>query len=151
MTSSQRSLTGLLFLIDLSVPENRLTFERFAYFRDYIRPTGYVQKVPYNWYRCSCGNKTAVRKGLAGVHVFSSGCVRRETRIRMNAEGNRGPREAPAHNKGKIYVKDNPQGEKYVTPERHDAMYYGLEGEIHSLRVREAPNKGKKFVDGKYL
>ena len=141
------------------MPENRLTFERFAYFKDYIRPTGYVQKVPYNWYRCSCGNKTAVRKGLAGLHIFSCGCLRRETRIRMNAEGNRGPGgcrpkngvRAPAHNKGKIYVKDNPPGEKYVTPERHDAMYYGLEGEVHALRVREAPNKGKKFVDGKYV
>ena len=77
----------------------------------------------------------------------------------MNAEGNRGPGgsrpknggRAPAHNKGKVYVKDNPPGDKYVTPERHDAMYWGLEGEVHSLRVRVAPNKGKKKVGNTYV
>lgn len=141
------------------MPENRLTFLRQHHLKDYIRPNGYVQKILYNLYKCTCGNTTVVRKGLAGKHVFSCGCLRRETRIRMNAEGNRGPGgsrpkngvRAPAHNKGKVYVKDNPPGDKYVTPERHDAMYWGLEGEVHSLRVRVAPNKGKKKVGNTYV
>ncbi len=138
--------------------ETRLTFLRQAYMKDYIRPNGYVQKVLYNWYKCSCGNTTVVRKGLVGKHIFSCGCLRREIRIQMNAEGNRGPGgsrpkgvRAPAHNKGKVFLKDNPPGEKYVTPERADALHYGLDGEVHSLRVREAPNKGKKFIDGRYV
>ena len=141
------------------MPENRLTFLKRHHLKDYIRPNGYVQKILYNLYQCSCGNTTVVRKGLVGKHVFSCGCLRRETRIRMNAEGNRGPGgcrpkngvRAPAHNKGKVYVKDNPPGEKYITPERHDAMYWGLEGEVHSLRVRVAPNKGKKKVGDTYV
>ena len=123
MSSSQRQPTGLSFWIGQNVPENRLTFIKRSHIKDYVRPTGYVQKIIYNLYQCSCGKKTSVRRGLAGVHIFSCGCLRRETRIRMNAEGNRGPGgcrpkngvRAPAHNKGKVYVKDNPSGEKYVT------------------------------------
>jgi len=38
----------------------------------------------------------------------------------------------------------------YITPERQEAMYYGLDGEIHSLRQKPPPwNKGKRKKDVK--
>ena len=57
-----------------------------------------------------------------------------------------------ASNKGKIRQYRDDGSWYMVTPERSDAIYYGLEGEVHSLRQRsQAHNKGKKFVDGHYL
>ena len=67
-------------------------------------------------------------------------------------KGNKSP------TKGLVFIPDKPghRAKKgrtghYEKPERADAQYYGLEGEVHSLRIREAPNKGKKFKDGKYI
>ena len=69
-------------------------------------------------------------------------------------KGNKSP------TKGLVFIPDNPghrarynkgRTGHYEKPERADAIYYGLEGEVHSLRIRQAPNKGKKFIDGKYI
>jgi len=75
-----------------------------------------------------------------------------------NINGGGGKKGQKAHNKGKIFLRDDPrkgtaQGGtgSYVTPERADAIFYGMEGEIHSLRVRETHNKGKKKVNGVFI
>ena len=52
-------------------------------------------------------------------------------------------------NKGKVFMPDRPgrfgSTGYYVTPERADAIHYGLDGEVHSARVKVAHNKGKKI------
>lgn len=59
------------------------------------------------------------------------------------------------HNKGKVFIADKPGRANstghFVTPERADAIFYGIEGEVHSLRIKIAHNKGKKFENGRYI
>lgn len=67
-------------------------------------------------------------------------------------KGNKSP------TKGLVFIPDNPghRAKKgrtghYEKPERADAIYYGLEGEVHSARQRsQAHNKGKKLINGVY-
>jgi len=158
--------------VDLS--ESRLTFVRFDHIKTYKESNGWNRRVIFDLYRCSCGNEKVIRRssvnGKGSNLTRSCGCLRKEVgRKRMqkmredgvvqsnwgninDVNKNGGISRANKKMKtGKVrwYRED---GSWYmITKERADALYYGLEGEVHSLRVREAPNKGKKFINGKYV
>ena len=151
--------------------ESRLTFVRFDHFKKVKMSDGYMRSVPYDLYACSCGNeKVIARRKVKRNATRSCGCLisesAREKLKRVNELGINGPNIRP--NVGNINdINKNGKCGKAVlgkvrwyredgsyfmiTKERADALYYGLEGEVHSLRIREAPNKGKKFVNGKYV
>ena len=153
--------------------EQRLTFLRFSHFVEYTQKGKFVQRIPHDVYQCTCGNqKTVERYKVKHGRVRSCGCLQKEIHSkRMKSEemakyrqvggneGNKfgagGKKGQKAHNKGKIFIADRPGRANstghFVTPERADAIYYGVEGEVHSLRVKKAHNKGKKFINGKYI
>lgn len=153
--------------------ENRLTFVRFSHFVEYKHKGKFVQKIPHDVYQCSCGNqKTIERYKVKNGRTRSCGCLAKEVHSkRMKSEemvkhrrvggneGNKygaGPKKGNVpFNKGKVFMPDRPgrfgSTGYYVTPERADAIHYGLDGEVHSARVKVAHNKGKKFKDGKYI
>ena len=145
--------------------QSRLTFVRFSHLKTYTSPTtNKSQDIPYDVFKCICGKEhIAQRRLVKEGRIRSCGCLNAQLASarmkKLNDEGrmkhnNRRSYKRTkywASNKGKIrqYRED---GSFYmVTPERSDAIYYGLDGEIHSLRQRHAPNKGKKFVNGKYV
>tara|TARA_Y100000310_G_scaffold11587_1_gene12119 strand:+ start:707 stop:1162 length:456 start_codon:yes stop_codon:yes gene_type:complete len=148
--------------------KSRLTFVKFARFQDFTTKRGYITRVPYNLYRCSCGTLKEIRQAhVKRGKTLSCGCLNRELaaermrtelaqyRVSGGNEGNRkgggGRKGQKAPNKGKVFLRENPPGEKYVTRERADAIYWGMDGEVSSLRQKGgAANKGKKLVDGKY-
>lgn len=147
------------------ITNQRLTFVRFSHFKHYTSPTtGKSQDVPYDVFKCICGKEhIAQRRLVKEGRIRSCGCLNAQlASIRMKKLNDAGRMKHNnrrsykrqrywASNKGKIrqYRED---GSWYmVTPERADAIYYGLEGEVHSLRQRsQAHNKGKKLVDGHY-
>ncbi len=151
--------------------ESRLTFIRHDHFKEYKTKKGYITKIPYNLYQCECGKTKVIRREhVKRGFTKSCGCLNRELssqrmhsglnliqyRISGGNEGNvnggGGKKGQKAHNKGKIYLKNNPPGEKYVTEERLDAIFLGLEGEIHSLRIAdEWLDFDPKFVKPQHL
>ena len=113
-------------------------------------------------YRCECGRTLETRTDRVNSgETRSCGCLRIEKSTRRLKEISRekkvlggktsrpGPENGP---KGLVRVKDPETGVlRFVTPEREAAMFWGLEGEVHSLRQRSAPwNKGKKKKEGKW-
>ena len=124
----------------------------------------YKTKVLIDLYRCTCGTEKEIRRAhVKRGTILSCGCLNKElssARYEKNIakyrnvggnEGNKygggGRKGQKPHNKGKIFLK----GIGYVTPQRADAIYWGLKGEVWNLRERFAPNKGKKFIDGEYV
>lgn len=152
---------------------SRLTFLKHSHNKVYIDKNGYKNTTVYNVYKCECGNvHTASRSHVKTLQVKSCGCLKKESDRKMGLaykgnlkpmkkgdkkRGNSGAKKGtPAYNKGMVLIKDYPNKRwstgHYVKPEVADAMFYGLEGEVHSLRQRsKAHNKGKKFKDGKYV
>ena len=150
---------------------SRLTFVRHSHLQEYKTKKGYVNKIPYDVYRCECGTEKVIRREhVKRGKTLSCGCLNRELsskrmhsglnliqyRVSGGNKGNRlgggGKKGQIAHNKGKIYLKDNPPGEKYVSEGRLDAIFYGVEGEIHSLKIAdEWIEFDPKFVKPKYL
>lgn len=144
--------------------DSRLTFVRHSHLKTYTSPTtGKSQDIPYDVFKCICGKEhIAQRRLVQEGRIRSCGCLNAQLASarmkKLNDEGrmkhnNRRSYERKRYwstNKGKIrqYRED---GSWYmVTPERSDAIYYGLDGEVHSLRQRTAHNKGKTLVDGHY-
>ena len=153
--------------------ESRLTFVKHSHNKVYIDKDGYKCTYAYNVYKCRCGNfHTALKKHVKRGEIKSCGCLKKET-DRAKGLANKGnlilrkkgcervpnsgrKKGSVAPNKGMILIKDYPNRRwstgHYVKPEVADAMYYGLEGEVESLRQRsKAHNAGKKFVDGGYV
>ena len=147
-----------------------LTFVRRDHLKEYKSKKKYITKIPYDLYQCSCGKTKVIRRAhVKSGKVKSCGHLRKEIALekmysgvrliqyRMsggnegNVNGGGGKKGNKIHNKGKILIKDNPPGEKFITFERLTAMYHGLDGEVHSLRKRDAPNKGKSLVNGRYI
>lgn len=146
--------------------ESRLTFIRFDHIQTYTESNGWKRRIIFDLYQCSCGNQKVIRRSAVqgkGSHLTRScGCLRREVGIekmkRMNRDGtaqrnwnnqndvnkNGGISRSNIKNKtGKVRWY-NPDGTwRMVTKERADALYYGLDGEIHTL-------KGKRWKGGDY-
>ena len=152
--------------------ESRLTFVRFDHFKQKKMSDGFIRNVPYDLYQCSCGKqKIIARRKIKDNTTRSCGCLARESSRKklkkINELGINGPCIRPNIgnindiNKngkcgkailGKVRCYRDDGSFYFVTPERLDAIYYGLEGEVHSLRQRKTtPNKGKKLVNGRYV
>ena len=151
--------------------EQRLTYVRFDHFKEKKMSDGYTRNIAYDLYKCRCGkHKVVARHKVKRDETKSCGCLSIEAnRVKMrriNALGLGGPNRRPnvgninnvnktgkcGVNKGKVRLYRDDGSFYYVTKERLDAIYYGLEGEVHSLRRRKTtPNKGKKLVNGRYV
>ena len=136
--------------------ESRLTYVRFSHFRDYIKEGKYVQRVPYDVYKCVCGNEKAIQRHKVNAgRTLSCGCLNREIhskrmkselmaqyRVVGGNEGNKygggGKKGSKAHNKGKVFIPDYPNKRhstgRFMKREEADALYYGIEGEVNSLK-----------------
>lgn len=152
----------------MSDSEQKLRFIKFVEFRKAKRKRygkEYIYTFAYNLYECGyCGRHKVIRGHDIKNGTKSCGCLTRkqalknikyihENKLNWNGGSKMGRK---AHNKGKVLIKDYPNQRHstghYVTKERADAIHYGLDGEVHSLRQRsKAHNAGKKFVDGKYV
>ncbi len=117
-------------------------------------------------YRCKCGSQiVTIRKDVRVGKTRSCGCLRREhlKKAGLKSQFPKGhqmnigndywkkrKKKPQSPSKGKIRLYDPPNQRKkytYITQERADAMYWGLDGEIHSARLRPAPwNKGRQDV-----
>jgi len=157
----------------MKLPESRLTFVKFDHFREYKRRDGYTQNIPYDLYKCACGKaKVICRRHVARGTTISCGCLQREIQLRnvtnrvpfkKGHKTNVGRKNKTSPTKDKIFIRNGPTGNEtiannrryytgyYVTKGRADAIFWGLDGEVESLRIREAPNKGTKLkiVNGK--
>ena len=149
--------------------ESRLVFIRFDHFRLKQRPDyDAMYKIPYDLYQCSCGTqKVILRRMVRENRTKSCGCLSREKArermIKINELGLTSRPPPPNYKnryriqkngragkgtKGKIRIFDENGKRKYVTPERLTAIHYGLDGEVHSARLRPAPwNKGRQDVE----
>ena len=153
------------------VSEQRLTYVRFDHFKQKKMSDGYIRNIAYDLYKCGCGkHKVVARHKVRRNETKSCGCLFTEAnRVKMrriNELGLGGPNRRPnvgninnvnktgkcGVNKGKVRCYREDGSFYFVTPERLDAIYYGLDGEVHSLRQRsQAHNKGKKLIKGKYI
>ena len=154
--------------------ESRLTFVRFSHFKEWKLKKGGTTRKPYDVYKCVCGNETVTRREhIRSGRVKSCGCLKKEVSrknglktknliplkkgsSKIQSLGGKATKGRKSPTKGKIFIKDYPNRRystgSFVKPEVADAMFYGVEGEVHSLRQRtKAHNAGKKFKDGKYV
>ena len=113
-------------------------------------------------YRCQCGRSVEARTDRVNSgETRSCGCLRiekstrrleelpREKKVLGGRTSRPGPRNGP---RGLVRIRDESGSLRFVTPERADAVYWGLDGEVHSLRQRSAPwNKGRKKKEGKWF
>ena len=59
--------------------KSRLTFVKFARFQDFTTKRGYITRVPYNLYRCTCGTLKEIRQEhVKRGKTLSCGCLNRE-------------------------------------------------------------------------
>ena len=114
--------------------EQRLTFLRFSRIKLGTRKgRKNPLRIPYDWFQCICGNQIEVkRSSVKQGNTKSCGCLRREI------------------GREKIKIIDEEGNKKYVKFERVVAMFYGIDGEVHSLKTKETHNKGKKLLNGKF-
>lgn len=155
--------------------ESRLTFIRFDHFETYTESNGWKRRVIYDLYQCSCGNQKVIRRtsvrGKGSNLTRSCGCLRKEVgrkkmqKMRENGlvKSNLGNRNDVNKNGGisrsNVINKTgkvrwyNPDGTWHmITKELADARFYGLEGELHSLRIAdEWIHFDPKYVESKYL
>lgn len=146
---------------------SRLTFVRFHHSREITDGHGYKCTYVYNLYKCKCGkHKVASRKSVRAGNTKSCGCLAKEVQRNIgNTYGvknlifiKKGERELGMiggakskgrvpHNKGKVFIPDYPNKPhstgRFVKPEEADALYWGLEGEVHSL-------EGQRWKRGDY-
>ena len=145
--------------------EQRLTFVRFSHFKEWKLKKGGVTRKPMNVYRCKCGNeKMARREHVRSGKIRSCGCLHREVARRVGLEtknlvplkkgsseiqrlGGKATKGRKSLTEGKVFIKDYPNKRystgRFVTPEEADAEYYGLDGEVNSL-------KGQRWKQGDY-
>lgn len=135
------------------VSEQKLKFIKFAEFRKVKRKRygkEYIYTFAYNLYQCGhCGNFKVIRNHDVKQGTKSCGCLTRKQALKNikyihenNLNWNGGSVVGrKAHNKGKVLIKDFPNQRHstghYVSKERADAMFYGLEGELHSLQIAD--------------
>ena len=117
------------------MPHNRLTFVKFHHFSHYTRK-GYTEKIPFDLYRCECGNEVVRRRTSVKSEnqnsIFSCGCLRMENVRKLHASGlatkgnKRGARKGHIpHNKGKIRITQNGKI-RYVDDQELREIYYGV-------------------------
>ena len=116
-----------------AMPEQRLTFVRHHHSRNYTRPSGFIEKVPYCLYQCVCGKQKVLRKSSVTDKrrnsAWSCGCLRlenlqkiREKGLNKNGTGRKGK---PSHNKGKVRIEV--EGKiRFVTPKEADEILHKL-------------------------
>ena len=116
-----------------AMPEQRLTYVRHHHNKDYTRPSGYVERVPYNLYQCVCGKQKVLRKSSVTDKrrnsAWSCGCLRLENlqRIRemgLDRNGN-GRKGKPTHNKGKVRIEVDGKI-RFVKPKEADEILHKL-------------------------
>lgn len=161
LNSNEETIRG--FMLPNSC-EQRLTYVRFDHFKEKKWSDGYTRKISYDLYKCSCGkHKVVARHKVRLKQTKSCGCLATETnRAKMrkiNALGLGGPNRRPNINninnvnktgkcgaiKGKVRCYRDDGTWYYVTPERLEALYYGLEGEVHSLNKQSDPDATEKW------
>tara|TARA_R100000808_G_scaffold410_3_gene2191 strand:+ start:4350 stop:4838 length:489 start_codon:yes stop_codon:yes gene_type:complete len=162
MVKDKGQLTG-------KIDGSRLTMVRFSH-RD-----KFGHRI--NVYRCDCGNYTKVyHQAVVQLNTKSCGCLqkeyqpiaykrmlkydkkRRENHLKSckgRSPLNKGKKRVDVLVDGEIKHKFVAENEvaKYEKQfmRQLTALYHGLDGEVESLREREAPNKGKKFIGGHYV
>ena len=116
-----------------AMPEQRLTFVRHHHSRNYTRPSGFIEKVPYCLYQCVCGKQKVLRKSSVTDKrrnsAWSWGCLRLENlqKIRekgLNRNGN-GRKGKPSPNKGKVRIEVDGKI-RFVTPKEADEILHKL-------------------------
>ena len=118
---------------------NRLTFVRFHHFYHYTRK-GYTEKIPFDVYRCECGNEVVKRrvsvKSKNPNSVFSCGCLRMENVMKLHSsglavKGNKAGRKkgCTPHNKGKVRITQNGKI-RYVDDQQLAEIYYGVTSSV---------------------
>ena len=118
---------------------NRLTFVRFHHFYHYTRK-GYTEKIPFDVYRCECGNEVVKRrvsvKSKNPNSVFSCGCLRMENVRKLHSsglavKGNKAGRKkgCTPHNKGKVRITQNGKI-RYVDDQQLAEIYYGVTSSV---------------------
>ena len=117
------------------MPVNRLQFVRFDHFHYYTRK-GYTEKIPFDLYRCECGNEVVRRRTCVKSEnqnsIFSCGCLRMENVRKLHAsglavKGNKAGRKkgCTPHNKGKTRITQNGKI-RYVGDQELREIYYGV-------------------------
>ena len=116
--------------------KNRLTFVKFHHFGKYQRK-GYIEKIPYDLYRCECGNHVVRRRSSVKSEnqnsIFSCGCLRldnvrrlHELGLAQKGKGKPGARKGHIpHNKGKVRITQNGKI-RYVDDQQLAEIYYGV-------------------------
>ena len=116
-----------------AMPEQRLKFVKYHHTRNYTRPSGFIEKVPYCLYQCVCGKQKVLRKSSVTDKrrnsAWSCGCLRLENlqKIRdrgLNKNGN-GRKGKPSPNKGKVRIEVDGKI-RYVTPKEADEILHKL-------------------------
>jgi hypothetical protein len=121
------------------MPVNRLTFVKFHHFSHYTRK-GYTEKIPFDLYRCECGNEVVRRRTCVKSEnpnsIFSCGCLRMENVRKLHTSGlatkgnKRGARKGHIpHNKGKTRITENGKI-RYVDDQELREIYYGVTSSV---------------------
>ena len=116
-----------------AMPEQRLTFVRHHHTRNYTRPSGFIEKVPYCLYQCVCGKQKVLRKSSVTDKrrnsAWSCGCLRlenlqkiREKGLNKNGDGRKGK---PSPNKGKVRIEVDGKI-RFVNPKEADEILHKL-------------------------
>ena len=119
--------------------KNRLTFVKFHHFQHYTRK-GYTEKIPFDVYRCECGNEVVKRRALVKSQnpnsVFSCGCLRLENVRKLHSsglavKGNKAGRKKGCipFNKGKVRITQNGKI-RYVDDQQLAEIYYGVTSSV---------------------
>jgi len=121
------------------MPHNRLSFVRFHHFQHYTRK-GYTEKIPFDLYRCECGNEVVKRRASVKSQnpnsVFSCGCLRLENAKKLHsqklaANRNKAGRKKGCipFNKGKVRITQNGKI-RYVDDQQLAEIYYGVTSSV---------------------
>ena len=130
-----------------SLPEGSLlTFIKVSHHKVTPLKSGKKKHERWDWYKCSCGNLILRRRGsVKRGAIKSCGCLRKKLsaerlqKIKDKPEykppsnlGNRlggGAKKGNTpSNKGKILIRNNPPGHKYITWEELENNYWGITG-----------------------
>lgn len=141
---------------------NRLTFIKVHEIKKKKMSDGYFRNIAYDLYRCICGKEKVIQRRLVRENrTRSCGCLNSELSRKRTIErnkldafknwGNRfdtnknGKVGKARPNLGKVRCYRDDGTWYFITPERQDAMYHGLEGEVHSLKDLWDPDRTEKW------
>jgi hypothetical protein len=118
-----------------AMPEQRLTFVRHHHTKNYIRPSGRLERVQYNLYQCVCGTQKVLRRSSVTDKrpnsAWSCGCLRLENLQRilekgLNRNGNgNGRKGKPSPNKGKVRIEVDGKI-RFLKPKEADEILHKL-------------------------